>query len=260
MLLAEAYSLILGGIYAMRIALLDLLRIAALGAPIALAACTDLQSSNLKTSGMSAHMTVVSDGSGQTTATAWLHVDNNITDFVTLSSGDSLTTTAASVTQSMSEDNILNDVSYTTTFSNESASGTVYTVDLHRTNDTSAPDSTCTLPAPFTVSAPAAGMTLSRASDIAVTYGPASTNDSVTYSLSGSCIDGPSDVSLGGDPGTFTISHASITLPADASPTQPCMATLSITRSRTGTIDPAFGNGGDITCTQSRTVTFTLTP
>jgi hypothetical protein len=246
----------------MRIALLDLrlLPIAALGAPIALAACTDLQSSNLKTSGMSAEMKVVSDGSGQTTVTAWLHVDNNITDFVTLSSGDTLTATAASQTQSMSEDNFLGDVSYETTFSNESASGTVYTVALHRANDTNAPDSTCTLPAPFTVLSPAAGMTVSRASDIVVTYGPASANDSVTYSLSGSCIEGPTDVSLDGDPGTFTISHAAITPAADASPTQACMATLSITRSRTGTIDPAFGNGGDITCTQSRQLTFTITP
>ena len=228
-------------------------------AAFTLAACTDLQSSDLKTAGMSAHMTIISDDSGQTTVNAWLHVDNNATDFVTLSSGDTLTATAGTQSQSMSEDDALNDVSYTTTFSSENASGAVYTVALERQSDTSAPDSTCTLPAPFTVASPASGASVSRSSDIAVTYGAGGTNDAVSYTLSGPCIQGPTGVPLDGDPGAFTIAASSITTAAGVSPSEPCQATLSIARTRVGTIDPAFGNGGDIECTQSRTVTFTLT-
>jgi hypothetical protein len=232
---------------------------AGLIAALAAAGCTDLQSSNIKTSGMSAHMTVISDGSGQTTVTAWLHVDNNATDFVTLSSGDTLAATAGTQTQSMSESNFAGDVSYSTTFSSENASGTVYTVALHRASDTSAPGSTCTLPAPYTITSPAVGSTVSVANDIAVTYGAAGTNDSVSYSMSGPCIQGQPGTSLGGDPGTFVIPHTSIQT-ADAGAALPCQVTLSVDRSRVGTIDPAYGSGGDISCDQSRTVTFMLAP
>jgi hypothetical protein len=223
------------------------------------AGCTDLQSSNVKTAGMSAHMTVISDGSGQTTVTTWLHVDNNPTDFVTLSSGDTLSATAGSVTQPMTESNLAGDVDYSTTFSSESASGTVYTVALHRGSDTSAPNSTCTLPAPYTVTSPTAGSTVSVAIGIMVNYGTAGSNDSVSYSMSGPCVDGQPGASLGGDPGSFVIAPSSIPT-ADAGAPLPCQVTLSIDRSRVGTIDPAYGNGGDISCYQSRTVTFTLTP
>jgi hypothetical protein len=228
-------------------------------AGVAAAGCTTLASSDLKTAGMSAQMTVVSDDSQQTTVTAWLHVDNNLTDFVTLSSGDTLSATAGTQTQAMTEDDVLNDVSYGTTFSSENAANTVYVVALKRAADTSAPNSTCNLPAPFQITAPAAGVSLSRSTDISVSYGPGGTNDAVSYTLSGSCIEGPTGESVNGDPGTFTISHTTITTPAGTSPSQPCQATLNVKRTRTGTIDPAYGSGGDISCTQSRSVTFTLT-
>jgi hypothetical protein len=208
---------------------------------------------------MSAQMTVVSDDSGQTTVTAWLHVDNNLTDFVTLSSGDTLSATAGTQTQTMTEDDVLNDVSYGTTFSGESTSNTVYVVALKRASDTSAPDSTCNLPAPFLITAPAAGVSVSRSTDIPVSYGLGGSNDGVSYTLSGSCIEGPTDESVNGDPGAFTISHTTVTTPAGTSPTQPCQATLTVKRTRAGTIDPAYGSGGDISCAQSRSVTFTLT-
>jgi hypothetical protein len=202
-------------------------------------------------------MTVVSYGSGQTTATASLNVDNNATDFVALSSGDMLTATAGAMSQPLSEDDVLNEISYATTFSNESASGTAYTIALERAADTSAPDSSCSLPAPYTIAAPAAGATVSLASSIVVSYGAGGTNDSVSYSLSGPCIQEQSSMSLGGDPGMFTIASTSI-VASDAAAAFPCQVTLSLTRTRIGTIDPAFG-GGDIECTQSRMVTFALT-
>lgn len=220
------------------------------------AGCTDIQSSDLKTAGMTAHMTVVSYGSGQTTVTASLNVDNNTTDFVALSSGDRLTATAGTMSQPLTEDDVLNDISYTTTFSSENASGTPYTIAFERVSDTSAPDNACTLPAPYMIAAPAAGATVSLASSIVVSYGGGGTNDSVSYSLSGPCIQGPSNVSLGGDPGMFTIASSSVV--AGNAPSFPCQVTLSLARTRIGTVDPAFG-GGDIACTQSRMVTFTLT-
>ena len=132
---------------------------------LALAACTTLPSSDLKTGGMSATMTVVADGSGQTTVTAQINVDDNSTDVVTLSNGDTLFATAGTVSQTMTEDtDIFNDDTYDATFSGEDSPGTRYTIAFRRLNDVSAPDSTCTLPDAFTIDAPKAGSTFSRAS------------------------------------------------------------------------------------------------
>ena len=93
----------------------------------------------------------------------------------------------------MSESNVLGIVSYGASFTGEDGSGAAYTVALHRASDVSAPNSTCTLPAAFTIGTPATGSTFSRAGqDIVVNYGQGSSGDAVSYSLSGSCISSPS--------------------------------------------------------------------
>jgi hypothetical protein len=234
----------------------------ALCLPLASAACTDLKSADLKTDGMSAYMTVQADGSGQTGVSAKLQVDNNATDYVTLSSGDTLVASVAGKSQTMSESNVLGIVSYGASFTGEDGSGMAYTVALHRSpSDVSAPNSTCTLPAAFTIGTPATGSAFSRASqDIVVNYGQASSGDAVSYSLSGGCITG-SNATVSGDPGTFTLSRGSIVqLPNQPPAYASCQVTLTITRNRAGTIDPAYGSGGQINCIQTRSVTFTSTP
>jgi hypothetical protein len=238
-----------------------------LALPVALSlatvACTTVQSADIKTAGMSAHMTVTADGSGGTEAVAQLNVDDNITDFVTLSTGDSLVTQVAGQSQTMSESDVLNDVSYSAAFSGQDAANTSYTIAFNRKSDTSAPTSTCTLPAGFSISAPAAGLSFSRASDVInVAYGAAGTGDIMQYSISGSCLNEAVSTSVGnGDPGTFSVAKGSLTLPSsNASSTATCQATLSITRKRVGQLDGAFGSGGEIDCIQSRQVTFTSTP
>ena len=207
----------------------------------ACAACTDLQSADLKTAGMSANMTVQGSSAGQATVNVVLNVDNNATDFVTLSSGDALVAKAGSASQTLSESNTLGDVSYATTFGNE-ASGTLFTVALNRSaGSTSAPSSTCTLPAPFAISTPSSTTSFSRASsDIVVTYGPGGSSDAVSYVVEGSCVGGSGPVTLQGDPGSFTIARGSVT-PLGASQTNAsCAANISISRTRTGQLDPAF--------------------
>jgi hypothetical protein len=234
---------------------------AALCFPLASAACTDLKSADLKTDGMSAYMSVTADGSGQSQVSAKLQVDNNATDYVTLSSGDTLVASVAGHSQTMSESNVLGIVSYAASFSGQDGSGAAYTVALRRASDVSAPNSTCTLPAAFTIGAPATGSTFSRATqDIVVNYGQGSSGDAVSYSLSGSCITG-SNATVSGDPGTFTLSRGSILgVQGQASTQTSCQVTLTITRNRAGTIDPAYGSGGQINCVQTRSVSFTSTP
>jgi len=65
-------------------------------------ACTSVQSADIKTAGMPAYLRVTGNGNGQTTASAQFNVDNNPTDFVDLSSGDTAVATAGSVSQTMS--------------------------------------------------------------------------------------------------------------------------------------------------------------
>jgi len=224
----------------------------------ACAACTSLNSNDLATSGMSANMNVTADGTGQSRVSATLHVDNNATDYVNLTSGDSLTATALSQTRTMAQNNVLGIVSYDASFSSADASGTLYTIGLQRSKETSAPSSHCTLPSSFAISAPAPGAAYSRANDaITVSYSNGGQPDPMSLSISG-CISYTlpfSDTS----PGSVTIAKGALQA-GSSSATGSCEVTLTITRSRAGTLDPAFGSGGAITCQQVRSVTFTSTP
>lgn len=231
---------------------------------LALAACTTLPSSDLKTGGMSATMTVVADGSGQTTVTAQINVDDNSTDVVTLSNGDTLFATAGTVSQTMTEDtDIFNDDTYDATFSGEDSPGTRYTIAFRRLNDVSAPDSTCTLPDAFTIDAPKAGSTFSRASsDIQVNLATSgSSHGDLSYSLEGDCGDtefsqGPTSVGGGS---SFTISRGTLTTDTEIGAAT-CAMTLTVTLTNVGTLDPGYGDGGSIQCQQTRAMTFTSTP
>ncbi len=234
--------------------------LSAVSIALTIAGCTDVQSADIKTAGMSAHMTVSADGSGNSSAVAQLNVDTNLTDFVTLSSGDSLVTSVSGQSQTMSRSDLLNDISYSASFTGQGGSGAAYTVAFTRTSDTSAPSSTCTLPDAFSITSPAAGASFSRASAIAVSYGASGTSDAMSYSVSGGCVGGPISAGISGDTGSFSIPSGTVT-PTDSShATETCQVTLTVMRSRAGHLDPAFGSGGSIRCMQARTISFTSTP
>jgi hypothetical protein len=224
---------------------------------VVVAGCTDLNSNDLTTAGMSATMTVQGDGTGQTTVTAQFNVDSNGTDFVNLTSGDTAVATVAGQSRTLSETNDLGDIAYQTTFSGEDAEGTLYTVALDRTSDVSAPSSTVTMPAPFTIMAPTSSASLSRGTDITVTYDSPGTGDTMTWFLSGACISGTSGT-VSNDSGSFVIAHGLLAEPGGQGGT--CQVTLQLTRSRPGQLDPHYGSGGSITAQHVRSVTFNSTP
>jgi len=237
------------------------MRLSHFAAPVVLcAACTSVQSADIKTAGISAIMLVSADGTGQTQVTAELHVDSNSTDFVTLSSGDTLMATAGGQSRTMSESNFVGAVSYETTFSGLDANGTAYTIALNRTSDVSAPSSTCALPDPFNITAPTASGTFSRANDtITVTYDTAGTMDQMAWSAGGDCVQGEVGGTVSPDSGSFTVAKGSL-VPTSPPPSMTCQAHITLTRSRPGQLDSHFGSGGSITAQQVRTVTFNSTP
>lgn len=224
------------------------------------AACTSIQSSNIKTAGMTPDLVVIGDGTGQTTATAQFNVDNNPTDYVDLSSGDSVVATAGTQTQTMSRSDVLGAISYQATFTGLDAEGTPYTFALNRTTDVSAPSSTVTMPQPFEITTPTSGASFSRAmSDIAVAYTNPGQPDQLSWTTQGNCINAP-DGTISPDNGSFTIPKGTIG-PSDSSQTSTtCQVTLSITRVRHGTVDSHYASGGIIAAEALRTVTFTSTP
>jgi hypothetical protein len=223
------------------------------------AGCTDLQSSDLKTAGMSAHALVSADGTGATSASVTLNVDNNITDYVQLSTGDALVATVGSKTQTLSSTNVLGIITYSTGFTGADQAGTQYTIALNRkAPDTSAPASTSTLPAAFNLSAPTSSSSFSRASqDIVVTYSGSGQSDPLSFTLSGSCFNLVTN-SVSNDSGTFTIPKGTLVAPQGTQPMN-CQATMTVSRTRAGSLDPAYYGGG-ISAAQQRTVSFTSTP
>ncbi len=224
------------------------------------AACTSVKSTDVETSGMSAHMTVTADGQGNTGVNAELNVDVSLTDYVDLSSGDALVATAGGgASQTMSRSDLLGVISYGASFTGQDAPGTAYVVAFDRkAPDVSAPSSTCTIPQPFSLTAPASTASFSRAGDaVVVTYAGSGTSDVMTYLVTGSCVDTASG-SVTGDTGTIDHPQGALVQPNGG--TSSCTATLTVRRSRSGQLDPAFGYGGGISCDQARTVSFTSTP
>jgi hypothetical protein len=107
-----------------------------------------------------------------------------------------------------------------------------------------------TLPDPFTVSSPT---TASRAAPLTITWTPGS-SDQISINATGCA-----SAQLGPLPDTGTATFPAGTLvadPADAS----CDLAFDISRTRSGTLDPAYGQGGSIAAIQRRTTTITSTP
>jgi hypothetical protein len=231
-------------------------------AAIFVLACTKVDSSSIKTSGMSAHIHVAADGTGQTTASASLNVDDSLTDYVDLSTGDSFVTTVNGTSQTMSRSNVLNVITYLATFTGKDAENTAYTVAFRRTSDTSAPNSTCTVPRPFSIQGPASGASLSRTNDdIVVRYDSVPTTDALTYDVQGDCVaTSLGHAVAGGDSGSFTIPKGTLVSSDPSQAGVTCRVTITLHRSRNGQLDPAYGYGGSIWAEQVRSVAVSSAP
>jgi hypothetical protein len=210
---------------------------------------------------MSATIQASADGTGESVVNARLNVDDNSTDFVDLSSGDTLVASAGGQSRVLSRSQSLGEVRYATSFTGLDSAGMLYTVALNRANDVSAPSSTCTLPTPFQITSPNSDGTFSRKNDdIVVSYDHAGSMDSMAWSVSGACIRTGANGIVGGDAGSFTIARGSLTSSDPAAAGVTCQIQVTLTRSRPGELDSHFGAGGSIVAQQVRAVTFNSAP
>ena len=221
-----------------------------------LAACGTTDSGSLLTSGMSAVVGARADGSGNTTVYAELfsgYPEQLI--FVKLTSDDQLIASHGSDSQVMQETQLVTIVDHTAVFPVD-GEGETFTIDLERSVDAGAPMSTATLPAPFTLGT--VPSSASRSADLTITWSPAGTSDSMTWTIDGDCLEHASGTATG-DTGSLVIPANTIHKQTGGNVADSCTATLTVSRVRAGVLDPHFGKGGSSTGSQDRVAMFTTT-
>ncbi|MEO8846404.1 MAG: hypothetical protein ABI591_18830 [Kofleriaceae bacterium] len=219
------------------------------------AGCTPTDSAAVTTANLRADVQVLSTGLGGSTVSAWLfshHAGDPPLNFETIRLVDQDVISAASNGHSvvMDESDLVVEYRYDAAFDTAEA-GQGFEVSLDRVADASARHSTVTLPEPFTVTMPT---TASRGAPLTITWSPSGSADPISLHLTG-CAD--AQLLAIADTGTTTFPAGA--LAADP-PTATCDLSVEVSRTRAGSLDPAYGQGGSIVATQQRTTTLTSTP
>jgi hypothetical protein len=223
---------------------------------LAVTGCSTIQSSDLKTSGMQADFTVISDGSSTTELRASILANN--TTYVDLASGDRLRFFAGTKeASSQSKTNIAGIITYSSTFSGVNP-GQEFRVALERANDTSAPSSTVTLPPAAEITDPPANVATTRSADLTVRWDVGDSGDRIAIEADGNCIFNKKIDDLP-NTGSYVIRAGTLESTGGSSPTT-CTVNLEVSRVRRGTVDSAFGKGGAFTALQTRKVAISSAP
>lgn len=218
------------------------------------AGCGTTDSGNLLTRGMSAIMDVKADET-QTTVTAELFSgtpDQLI--FVKLTDGDELQAFRGPQMETMIETQIATIVGYSAIFSGNDDTQP-FTINFVRTVDAGAPTSMATLPPAFTMDPVPPSQ--SRAQSMSFSWSPATT-DPMSYKIEGSCIQTSQNMVPPNTTAVIIPANGIQKMQGTNIP-DTCMATITVTRDGSGSLDPAFGKGGSMTAEQVRTAQFTTT-
>ena len=222
--------------------------------------CSDsTKSSNVRTSGVNAEMTVRSGESGPTRISVRVRVGGTFSNtFLSIADGDALTAENGTDTVSLvGVTGLIAPPSNEGTLPTDSGGRTI-TVKFVRPHDVSAIASTVVMPTGFGLVSPRVGELFDSAHPrVVITWSPPS-SDPLEWSLHGGCIDEKS--------GTEAVDtgRVEVTLTAardrDGGVSGPCDVLVHLVRNRTGKLDPAFGEGGSIIATQERERTIHFTP
>jgi hypothetical protein len=222
-------------------------------ATFAVACSESVESTDIRTSGIYPEIVVTATGNGSSVVEVQLKVGGASSNtFLDLKGEDTLEATAGGVTKTLDE---TSSETYRASFAVD-AEGTEFEVAFLRGDaDENAPSSTVTLPAPFelAVEVTEASRTMD---DFNFTWEPPGSG-SVSWDVSGDCIISEDDDTP--DDGAATIPAG--TMESFESEAQDsCTVNLALVRSDSGSIDPAFTEGGSIVAQQVRGETFTTTP
>ncbi len=212
----------------------------------------DVESTDIRTSGVYPVIRVTADGSGKSEVWVRLKVGGESSNtYLDLKGEDKLTASADGVSRELDE---TDDQTYTATFDIDEED-TEFTVAFTRGSiDVDAPESKVSLPAPFELAL--AVTEASRATDsVGVSWDPPAASGNIGWDLAGDCIK--SDDGSTPDDGELEL-PAIETFSSDAAKT--CTVHLGLTRSRGGSVDSHFSEGGDITARHVRGGSFTSSP
>lgn len=232
--------------------------IAALVALAFLSGCSTASSTDLKTSGLLALITGTGHGTGKTDISTTLKLGANSTTYVEIGGSDSLAATSGADTTTLSKFELLGLVTYNGTLNGDEEGKSVTVAFTRGAEDKSAPNSVLILPAKFELTGPAPGAAFVRGTTaIEVKWDNSGKTDPMTVDVSGTCIESVQKTAT--DNGTFTIAAADIKASKD-NETKSCDVSISVKRSRTGTLDTAYGMGGTVRGVQERNVQVKSTP
>lgn len=227
------------------------------------AACQSVDSEDIGTGAIFANLGAVADGDN-TVTTARLKVGGASSNaYLALSESDTLTASFGDESRGMSEhSDPFGGTWYSAEFSG-SGGGTEVGISFVRdgdpTSDESATDSRITLPEPLTLTAPTQGETYSRAeSSFVVVWEGEGQPDDLYLTIDGDCVAWTISEEDIEDSGVFTVSPGILAPDDDDGST--CIATITLERSRSASVDRRFGEGGVFLASQKRTVDFTSTP
>jgi hypothetical protein len=223
---------------------------------IVLSACTTVDSTDVKTSGIYASISAQTNGDGKTDVSATLFVGNPVgLNYVELTGDDKLLVKTAGMTKEMRETEVLNTVGHHAEFATD-AEGAQFEVVFERSIDDGAPSSIATLPAKFDVTV--APQTASRAQTLQFQWLPAGSPDAMSWTATGDCIELASSPMT--DLGSHTITADRFKKRMGTNIADTCEVTVTLMRSRAGTLDSHYGKGGEVRGIQARTFKITSTP
>jgi len=222
---------------------------------VLISGCSSTTSDNVTTEGINADIDVFANGSGRTFVDAELEVGDGLGGTsLQLVAGDRLTVTANGIQKTMTEDaSIIGRFRYEASFDFDDA-GTMFTVSFSRNNGVNAPNSNVTLPEGFVVQSPQGNDVFSQADDVPLQWTPNGTTITPDIDVSLSCtttggvvFTASQDVATSGDTGVASLPIASVIPIGTLDTTRLCEGEVHFSRWRRGNLDPAYGEGGDIT-------------
>lgn len=230
---------------------------------LALLACDAASPEESDSDGLYAEFAVTAEGGTKSAVSATLKRGGaGSLHLVELPEGDELRVTAAGETRQLEQSIGLGFVPYTAKMSTV-APGTEFRIALVRADpaDPGAPSSTCTLPAPFEITGPAADAAFSRAADaLTITWSGGGETDRFEVDISGVCIE-TFHTEVDADGGELALPAGTLQLEPDSVRGETtCTAYISLRRWRDGAVDPGFDAGGTMWCQQARRVEVTTAP
>ena len=221
--------------------------------PFALACTEEVESTDIRTSGIYPEIEVTATGNGRSRVEVQLKVggeDSNT--YLQLRGEDTLEVTVGEETKTLDEGG---SNTYSATFDVDEEGTEFVVAFLRGDEDDGAPESVAILPAPFDLTVTTTEA--SRATDaVDFSWEPPGTG-TMDWAVSGDCIQSEKDDTA--DDGEVSIPVGRIeTFQSDAEET--CVVELEVIRSQSGEVDSAFTEGGSVVARQLRRGTFTSTP